>query len=90
MTNVKFIEDVWKVEVRVSEINEKCIIVEGGEIKNCLELVMGGRDRGDGIRRNAKKRKDLAMESSKEGGSSDKNLKAFVEEFARVEDKKMD
>ncbi|KAF7849331.1 hypothetical protein BT93_L0966 [Corymbia citriodora subsp. variegata] len=85
MTNSKLVEDVWKVGVRVSEINEDGIIVEGGEIKKCLELVMGGGERGDGIRRNAKKWKDLAMEASKEGGSSDKNLKAFVEEFAKVD-----
>ncbi|KAK3414648.1 hypothetical protein EUGRSUZ_H00502 [Eucalyptus grandis] len=82
MTNAKLVEDVWKVGVRVSEIDQEGIIVEGGEIKKCLELVMGGGERGDEIRRNAKKWKDLVMEASKEGGSSDKNLKAFVEEIA--------
>jgi len=82
MTNAKLVEDVWKVGVRVSEIDQEGIIVEGGEIKKCLELVMGGGERGDEIRRNAKKWKDLVMEASKDGGSSDKNLKAFVEEIA--------
>ncbi|KAK3414650.1 hypothetical protein EUGRSUZ_L00631 [Eucalyptus grandis] len=82
MTNAKLVEDVWKVGVRVSEIDQEGIIVEAGEIKKCLELVMGGGERGDEIRRNAKKWKDLVMEASKEGGSSDKNLKAFVEEIA--------
>ncbi|XP_056167183.1 phloretin 4'-O-glucosyltransferase-like [Syzygium oleosum] len=85
MTNAKLVENVWKVGIRVSEINEEGIIVEGGEIKKCLELVMGGGERGDEIRRNAKKWKDLAMEASREGGSSDKNLKAFVEEIAEVD-----
>ena len=82
MTNAKLVEDVWKVNIRVSEINEEGIIVKGGEIKKCLELVMGGGERRDEIRRNAKKWKDLAMEASREGGSSDKNLKVFVEEIA--------
>ncbi|KAF8014152.1 hypothetical protein BT93_H0098 [Corymbia citriodora subsp. variegata] len=85
MTNAKLVEDVWNVGVRASEISEEGTIVEGGEIKKCLELVMGGGERGDGISRNAKKRKDLAMEASKEGGSSDRNLKAFVEEFVKVD-----
>ncbi|KAI6693932.1 hypothetical protein NL676_021642 [Syzygium grande] len=85
MTNSKLVEDVWKVGVRLSEIDKENIIVEGGEIKKCLELVMGGGERGDGIRKNAKKWKDLAREASKDGGSSDKNLKAFVEEFTKVD-----
>ncbi|KAI6693928.1 hypothetical protein NL676_021638 [Syzygium grande] len=88
ITNSKLVKDVWKVGVRVTKINEEGIFVEGGEIKKCLKLVMGGGQRGDGIRKNAKKCKDLAMESSKEGGSSDKNLEAFVEEFAKVKDQK--
>ncbi|XP_030534061.1 phloretin 4'-O-glucosyltransferase-like [Rhodamnia argentea] len=85
MTNAKLVQDVWKVGVRVSEINEEGINVEGGEIKKCLELVMGGEEIGEGIRRHAKKWKDLAMEAFKEGGSSDRNLKAFVEEFSKVD-----
>ncbi|XP_030463888.1 phloretin 4'-O-glucosyltransferase-like [Syzygium oleosum] len=85
MTNSKLVEDVWKVGVRLSEIDKEGIIVEGDEIKKCLELVMGGGERGDGIRRNANKWKDLAREASRDGGSSDKNLKAFVEEFTKVD-----
>ncbi len=38
---------------------------------------------GDEMRRNAKKWKDLAMEASNEGGSSDMNLKGFVNEVIR-------
>ncbi|KAI6693924.1 hypothetical protein NL676_021634 [Syzygium grande] len=64
MTNAKLVEDVWKVGIRVSETNEEGIIVEGGEIKKCLELVMGGGERGDEIRKNVKKWKDLIMEVS--------------------------
>ncbi|KAL6342434.1 hypothetical protein AAG906_011124 [Vitis piasezkii] len=65
-TNAKLIEDVWKTGLRVM-VNQEGI-VEGGEIKKCLELVM-------------EKWKDLAREAVKEGGSSDKNLKNFVDEI---------
>ncbi|KAJ9701221.1 hypothetical protein PVL29_006528 [Vitis rotundifolia] len=78
-TNAKLIEDVWKTGLRVI-VNQEGI-VEGGEIKKCLELVMGGGEKGQEVRRNAKKWKDLAREAVKEGGSSDKNLKNFVDEI---------
>ncbi|KAF5465091.1 hypothetical protein F2P56_015122 [Juglans regia] len=78
-TNAKLIEDVWKTGLRVTA--NKDGIVEGDEIKRCLELVAGGGDRGEEMRRNAKKWKELAREAAKEGGSSYKNLKAFVEEI---------
>ncbi|CAL5347783.1 unnamed protein product [Camellia sinensis] len=73
-TNAKLIEDMWKTGVRVVRNEEG--IVEGGEILRCIELVMGGEE----LRKNAKKWKDLAREAAKEGGSSDLNLKAFLEE----------
>ncbi|CBI39410.3 unnamed protein product, partial [Vitis vinifera] len=78
-TNAKLIEDVWKTGLRVM-VNQEGI-VEGGEIKKCLELVMGCGEKGQEVRRNAKKWKDLAREAVKEGGSSDKNLKNFVNEI---------
>jgi len=78
-TNAKLIEDVWKTGVRVTANEDG--IVEGDEIKRCLELVIGGGERGEEMRRNAKKWRDLAREASKEEGSSYKNLKAFVDEI---------
>ncbi|XP_030922828.1 crocetin glucosyltransferase, chloroplastic-like [Quercus lobata] len=79
-TNAKLIEDVWKIGVRVT-VN-KDGIVEGDEIKRCLELVVGDRERGEAIRKNAKKWKELAMEATNEVGSSSYiNLKAFVDEI---------
>ncbi|KAL6194112.1 PREDICTED: crocetin glucosyltransferase, chloroplastic-like [Fragaria vesca subsp. vesca] len=74
-TNAKLIEDSWKTGVRV-ERNEEGVVV-GEEIKRCLDLVM----ESDKMRRNAKKWKDLAREAVSEGGSSHKNLKAFLEEI---------
>ncbi|RVW31117.1 Crocetin glucosyltransferase, chloroplastic [Vitis vinifera] len=78
-TNAKLIEDVWKTGLRVM-VNQEGI-VKRGEIKKCLELVMGGGERGQEVRSNAKKWKDLAREAVKDGGSSDKNLKNFVDEI---------
>ncbi|KAJ4723070.1 Glycosyltransferase [Melia azedarach] len=79
-TNAKIIEDISRTGVRV-KANEKGI-VESEEIKRCLELVMGEGEKREELRRNVKKWKDLALEAAKQGGSSDKNLKAFVDEVA--------
>nr|XP_023908917.1 crocetin glucosyltransferase, chloroplastic-like [Quercus suber]POF15108.1 crocetin glucosyltransferase, chloroplastic [Quercus suber] len=78
-TNAKLTEDVWKTGVRV--MVNKDGIVEGDEIKRCLELVVGDGERGEAIRKNAKKWKELAMEAANEFGSSYNNLKAFVDEI---------
>ena len=77
-TNAKMIEDLWRTGVRVKADEEG--IVEGEEIKRCLELVLGEEERGKEMRRNAEKWRALAREATMEGGSSDKNLKAFVDE----------
>ncbi|OMO55937.1 UDP-glucuronosyl/UDP-glucosyltransferase [Corchorus capsularis] len=79
-TNSKLVEDVWKTGVRLTKNEEG--LVEGCEIKRCLELVMGGGERGEEIRKNAKKLKELTREGAKENGSSDKNLKAFLNELS--------
>jgi len=78
-TNAKLIQDVWKTGVRVTANEDG--IVESDEIKRCLELVIGGGEEGEEMRRNAKKWRDLAREATKEGGSSYENLKSFVEEI---------
>lgn len=82
-TNAKLIEDVWKTGVRVN-IGEGNI-VEGEEIRRCLEVVMGsGGEKGEEVRRNARRWKSLAREAVKEGGSSDKNLRAFLDDVGRI------
>ncbi|KAL6191311.1 hypothetical protein ACLB2K_037702 [Fragaria x ananassa] len=74
-TNAKLIEDTWKTGVRV-EPNEEGVVV-GEEIKSCLDVVM----ESDKMRMNAKKWKDLAREAVSEGGSSDKNMKVFLDQI---------
>ncbi|KAL7177111.1 hypothetical protein ACSBR2_030443 [Camellia fascicularis] len=78
-TNAKLMEDVWKIAVRVTENEEG--LVKGGEFGRCIELVMGSGEEGEEMRRNAKKWKGLAKEAAMEGGSSDLNLKAFLNEI---------
>ncbi|KAL6342443.1 hypothetical protein AAG906_011133 [Vitis piasezkii] len=80
-TNAKLITDVWKTGIRVW-VNEEGM-VERDEIKMCLEIVMGDGERAEGLRRNAEKWKELAREAMKNGGISDNNLKAFVDEVGQ-------
>ncbi|CAH9083383.1 unnamed protein product [Cuscuta epithymum] len=84
-TNAKLIQDVWKTGVRVAAKakNDAGVEVVGSdEIKRCIEIVLGKGGEGDELRRNAKKWRDLAMEASKEGGSSGMNLKTFAAKVA--------
>ncbi|KAL6342492.1 hypothetical protein AAG906_011182 [Vitis piasezkii] len=80
-TNAKLITDMWKTGIRV-RVNEEGM-VERDEIKMCLEIVMGDGERAEGLRRNAEKWKELAREAMKNGGISDNNLKAFVDEVGQ-------
>ncbi|XP_021748953.1 crocetin glucosyltransferase, chloroplastic-like [Chenopodium quinoa] len=87
-TNAKLLEDLWKtgVRVNVSKDEEGGVLVKSDEIKRCLEEVMESEE----IKENAKKWRELAVEAANEGGSSDKNLKDFMEElFSNVKSKKI-
>ncbi|KAK7400058.1 hypothetical protein VNO78_11257 [Psophocarpus tetragonolobus] len=81
MTNAKLIEVVWKIGVRVDHNVSEDGLVEGKEIKRCLDLVMESTgDKANELRMKAKKWKDLAMDAAKEGGSSENNLRAFLDD----------
>ncbi|XP_021745709.1 crocetin glucosyltransferase, chloroplastic-like [Chenopodium quinoa] len=78
MTNAKLMEDLWKAGVRVNVSEEGGgVLVKSDEIKWCLEEVMESEE----IKENAKKWRELAVEAVNECGSSDMNLKAFMEEL---------
>ncbi|XP_057957041.1 mogroside IE synthase-like [Malania oleifera] len=81
-TNSKFIADVWKVGLRVKR--DESGIVRGEEIALCIREIMEG-ERGNEIRKNAHRWKELAKEAVDEGGSSNKNIEEFVAELAEVE-----
>ncbi|KAG7645207.1 putative UDP-glucuronosyl/UDP-glucosyltransferase, UDP-glycosyltransferase family [Arabidopsis thaliana] len=77
-TNAKFMEDVWKVGVRVKADSDGFVRRE--EFVRRVEEVMEG-EQGKEIRKNAEKWKVLAQEAVSEGGSSDKNINEFVSMF---------
>nr|GMD59915.1 crocetin glucosyltransferase, chloroplastic-like [Ipomoea batatas] len=72
--NAKLIQDVWKIGMRVKANEEG--IVEACELKRCIGCVMG--EEGAELRKNAMKWRELAKSSMKEYGSSNLNLKAYV------------
>ncbi|XP_058068345.1 UDP-glycosyltransferase 75C1-like [Magnolia sinica] len=76
-SNAKLVEDIWKAGVRAKANGEG--VFEHGEVKRCLDLVMG--EGGEGIRRNALRWRQLARDAVREGGSSDQNVRAFVMEM---------
>ncbi|KAJ0244992.1 hypothetical protein HA466_0184980 [Hirschfeldia incana] len=76
-TNAKFMEDVWKVGVRVKKEGDG--FVRRDEIVRCIEVMEG--EKGKEMRRNCEKWKVLALEAVCEGGSSDKSINEFVSMF---------
>ncbi|ONI34908.1 hypothetical protein PRUPE_1G505200 [Prunus persica] len=75
LTNAKFVEDEWKVGVRVKV--DHMGIVTKEEIERCIAQVMEG-ERGNEFKRNSMRWRELATEAVDEGGSSDKNIEEFV------------
>lgn len=73
-TNAKLVQDVWRTGVRVLKATEDDGLVKSEEIRRCLEAVMESEE----MKENAKRWRNLAIEANKEGGSSDSNLKAFI------------
>ncbi|KAF3509478.1 hypothetical protein F2Q69_00001468 [Brassica cretica] len=81
-TNSKFIEDVWKVGVRVKADKDGFVTKE--EIVRCVGEVMEEMsEKGKEIRKNALRLMEFAKEALSEGGNSDKNIDEFVAEIAK-------
>ncbi|XP_059630865.1 UDP-glycosyltransferase 74E2-like [Cornus florida] len=78
-TNAKCIVDVWHAGVRVRVDNEKGL-VSRDEFELCIRQVMEG-EKGNELRKNAVRWKELAKEAVHEGGSSDNNIEEFVSEL---------
>ncbi|GKD23027.1 crocetin glucosyltransferase, chloroplastic-like protein [Tanacetum coccineum] len=70
-TNAKMIEDVWKTGVRVTK-RETRGVMEGKEIKRCVEMVMGNEE----MKRNAEKWKALSREALNDGVI---NIQSFLD-----------
>ncbi|KAL0302460.1 UNVERIFIED_CONTAM: UDP-glycosyltransferase 75C1 [Sesamum calycinum] len=78
-TNAKLIQDYWRTGVSVRK-SEDGGLVKADEIERCLEIVMDGGERGEEMRRESRKWRDLAKEAAKEGGTSYVNLKTFADQ----------
>ncbi|KAH7864072.1 hypothetical protein Vadar_025386 [Vaccinium darrowii] len=79
-TNAKYVMDVWGTGVRARPDGDG--LVTGAEVERCVREVMEG-ERGNEIRKNAMKWRELAKEAVGEGGSSDKNIDEFVTSLIR-------
>ncbi|XWS22965.1 hypothetical protein CRYUN_Cryun29cG0080800 [Craigia yunnanensis] len=75
-TNAKHVEDIWGIGIRAFP-DEKGIVRREIIKQYINELIMGG-ERGKDIKKNANKWKNLAKEAADEGRSSDKNIDEFV------------
>ncbi|KAL0423842.1 UNVERIFIED_CONTAM: UDP-glycosyltransferase 75C1 [Sesamum radiatum] len=78
-TNAKLIQDYWRTGVSVRK-SEDGGLVKADEIERCLEIVTDGGERGEEMRRESRKWRDLAKEAAKEGGTSYVNLKTFADQ----------
>ncbi|XP_022147165.1 crocetin glucosyltransferase, chloroplastic-like [Momordica charantia] len=78
-TNAKIVEELMASGVRMDVAMDAMVKEE--EVRRCLDLVMGNSEKGEEIRRNANKWKELARKATIEGGSSYHNLKAFVDQL---------
>ncbi|WVZ65588.1 hypothetical protein U9M48_014924 [Paspalum notatum var. saurae] len=73
--NAKYIEDVWRVGVRVRPDEEG--VVRREEVEACVREVMEGERSGE-YRENATGWKEKARSAMSEGGSSDRNILEFL------------
>ncbi|KAG1335490.1 Crocetin glucosyltransferase, chloroplastic [Cocos nucifera] len=78
-TNARLAE-AWGTGVR-GEVNKEGVL-EGKELERCLEVAMGEGERGMEIRRKIEMWRERSQEAVREGGSSDRNLRTFVEGIA--------
>ncbi|KAG8371363.1 hypothetical protein BUALT_Bualt13G0079900 [Buddleja alternifolia] len=84
ITNAKLIQDYWRSGVRVVKPKDGGV-VEADEITRCLEILMDGGERGQQMRKEAKKWAALAKEAMKEDGSSNVNLNIFLHQLVGEE-----
>ncbi|KAK6920758.1 UDP-glucuronosyl/UDP-glucosyltransferase [Dillenia turbinata] len=74
-TNAKFVEDVWRVGKR-AKTNEEGV-VSREEIEKCISKVMVGES-SEEIKRSCCQWRESARRAVSKGGSSDKNIDAFI------------
>lgn len=74
--NARLVEGLWRVGLRENVDAEGIVRAPG--LTKCVQMVMGSGDHAAAIRRAAAELGDKARAAIKKGGSSDRNLIAFV------------
>lgn len=74
-TNAKYIQDVWRVGVRVRQDGEG--VVRKEEVERCVKEVMDG----EGYRKRAAAWRAKANKAMSQGGSSDRNIAEFLSKY---------
>ncbi|KAI4369055.1 hypothetical protein MLD38_017546 [Melastoma candidum] len=74
--NAKMIEEVWKTGIRAT--SDENGIITRDETRRCIELVMVSEE-GKEMRQKARRWRVWATEAVREGGSSDNNLRKFMD-----------
>ncbi|BAS77537.1 Os02g0203300 [Oryza sativa Japonica Group] len=80
-TNARLVAG-WGVGVRAATGADR--VVEAGELARCVETVMADTEAAAAVRRSSVAWKAKVREAVAEGGSSDRNLKAFLDRIANV------
>nr|AUI41123.1 uridine 5'-diphospho-glucosyltransferase 9 [Rhodiola rosea] len=82
VTDAKYLVDEFKVGVRMCRGEAENRVVSREEVRKCLEEATVGEKAAE-MKANAAKWKKAATEAFTEGGSSDRNLQAFVDDVRR-------
>ncbi|CAI0379634.1 unnamed protein product [Linum tenue] len=84
VTNAKYVEEIWKIGVRVKE--DETGVVRREEVARCLKEVMMEGSRSLEIKEAARKWKQMAVEAVSEGGESDREINNFVRKLLSCSD----
>ncbi|KAJ8768900.1 hypothetical protein K2173_023895 [Erythroxylum novogranatense] len=83
VTDAKYLVDVFEVGVRMCRGQAENKLITRDEVERCLlEATVGPK--AEEIKRNASKWKAKAEAAAAEGGSSDRNIQAFIEEVKMI------
>lgn len=76
-------EVAWGTGVK-AEVDDEGVVT-AAELRRCLEVVMGEGEAAERMRKKAAEWRGKARDAVSDGGSSDRNLKAFVEAIRKSE-----
>ncbi|KAF7811030.1 putative UDP-glucose glucosyltransferase [Senna tora] len=82
LTNAKFLVEVFRVGIRLGDHHQPNKLITRDQVKNCLmEATIGPK--AEDLKKNALRWKDAAEAAVAQGGSSDRNLDAFLDDVKR-------